>query len=204
MLEIKNLQYSINNRTLFDIESLSLERGKHLLLLGQSGCGKTTLLNLLAGLLKPTKGEIIFQDTEYTKLNDTQHDNLRAKNIGFIFQKNHLIPHLTLKQNIAITQLQRNESDLKTLIQTIGLSENTQKKARDLSVGEAQRTAIARALANNPTMIIADEPTSALDDKNTDAVMKLLFSQAEKNNASIIAATHDARIKKYFDKVLEL
>ena len=175
-----------------------------MLLLGPSGCGKTTLMNIMATLLPLESGEVTFCDAAYLDLSHAQKDTLREENFGFIFQRHHLIGHLNIEQNISVAQKQKKPDYVKALIETIGLTGKEKKKARNLSVGEAQRVAIARALANKPKVIFADEPTSALDDKNTTNIMDLIFDQAKKTNATIIAATHDERIKLRFKNILEM
>lgn len=204
LFTLNNIKYSTSERTILSVDSLNIEAGKHLLLLGQSGCGKTTLMNIMAGLLRPTGGNVVFQDTPYTGLSENKLDNLRSNNFGFVFQKIHLIGHLSIEQNIALAQPTKDQARINTLIEELALTAQKQQKARDLSVGEAQRVAIARAVANNPSVIFADEPTSALDDANTEKVMDLLFEQAEKTNATLIVATHDARIKGRFTDILEM
>jgi putative ABC transport system ATP-binding protein len=204
MFSIQNLEFSQGGKGILSPRSLSLRSGNHLLLLGPSGCGKTTLMNLMAGLLKPSAGEIVFQDRVYSSLSESDLDRLRAENFGFVFQKLHLIGHLSVEQNISIAQPQKDTASIKNLIADLGLSGKDQQKARDLSVGEAQRVAIARALANNPKVIFADEPTSALDDENTLKVMDMLFEQTQKTGVSLIVATHDGRIKGRFSDILEM
>lgn len=204
MFTIEALKLSLGGRDIVLLPALEITEGNHLLLLGPSGCGKTSLMNLLAGLLRPTSGEIRFKDQAYSSLNDSGMDDLRAKNFGFVFQRLHLIGHLTAAQNIALAQPQKDEARIKSLIRDLGLEGKENRKARDLSVGEAQRVALARAVANNPSVIFADEPTSALDDKSASAAMDMLFSQAQKTGATLIVATHDARIKSRFSNVMEM
>lgn len=204
MLEIKNVTYRIADKDILPPQSLTIEQGQHLLLLGPSGCGKTTLMNLAAGLLRPTSGDIEFQGKGYAVLSDSALDSLRAENFGFVFQKLHLIGHLTVAQNIAVAQTKTDPTRINTLLVELGMADKAGQRARDLSVGEAQRVAIARAVVNNPKVIFADEPTSALDDANTDKIMNLIFTQAAKTGATVIAATHDARIKERFGQVLEM
>lgn len=204
MFQISNLKFEIEGKTILSLPEYLIERGQHLLLLGPSGCGKTTLLNVLAGLLKPTTGEVVFDDRGYSKLSDRALDRLRAENFGFVFQKLHLIGHLSTRQNIALAQSKPNPARIGALIDDLGLSTKEHLKARDLSVGEAQRVAIARAVANEPRVIFADEPTSALDDANTRRVMDLIFQSAGSARSTVIVATHDARIRGRFDTVLEM
>lgn len=204
IFDIKNIDYKVPGRTIINQLSLSVKAGKSMLLLGPSGCGKTTLMNIMAGLLRASSGEVSFDGKDYASLSEQNLDNLRAENFGFVFQKLHLIGHLTVAENIALAQMTPDASRVQTLINDLGLSGKDAQKARDLSVGEAQRVAIARAVANNPKVIFSDEPTSALDDANTDKVMDLIFAQAKKTGASVIAATHDARIKDRFETVLEM
>ena len=204
MLNLNNVSYAVPDRTIIDGTSLQVPAGEHLLLLGPSGCGKTTLMNLMAGLLKPTSGDISFGEKNYSSLSTQGMDDLRAKNFGFIFQRLHLIGYLNVLQNIALAQQKTNLTEIQDLAKQLNLSDIEKQKAQNISVGEAQRVAIARAVANKPKIIFADEPTSALDDENISKVTDLLFSQAEKSGASIIAATHDARIKQYFTNVLEM
>lgn len=184
--------------------NVSLKAGEHLLLLGPSGCGKTTLMNIMAGLLRASSGDVCFAGKNYASLSDRDLDNLRAENFGFVFQKLHLIGHLSVAQNIALAQTKPDTARVITLINDLGLSGKEAQKARDLSVGEAQRVAIARAVSNNPKVIFADEPTSALDDANAAKVMNLIFDQAAKTGATVIASTHDGRIKDRFEKILEM
>ena len=204
MFTLENLKLSLGGRDIISIPKLEIAAGNHLLLLGPSGCGKTSLMNLLAGLLRPTSGEIRFKGQPYSSLSDSGIDALRAKNFGFVFQRLHLIGHLTTLQNIALAQPKRDEERIKSLIRDLGLEGKQNRKARDLSVGEAQRVALARAVANNPSVIFADEPTSALDDKNAAAAMDMLFSQVQKTKATLIVATHDERIKPRFSNVMEM
>ncbi len=204
LFEIENLEYEADGRSILGKRSLSIEAGKHVLLLGSSGCGKTTLMNVMAGLLRASSGDVAFEGKSYASLSEPQLDQLRAENFGFVFQKLHLIGHLSVAQNIAVAQSKADPGRVQSLINDLGLSGKEKQKARDLSVGEAQRVAIARAVANNPKVIFADEPTSALDDRNTQKVMNLLFDQAETSGATVIAATHDARIKNYFETILEM
>jgi ABC-type lipoprotein export system ATPase subunit len=204
LFDIKNLEYEADGRSILGKRSLPIEAGKHILLLGPSGCGKTTLMNVMAGLLRASSGEIIFDGKNYTSLSDSDLDRLRAENFGFVFQKLHLIGHLSVAQNIALAQTMPDQARVQTLINDLGLSGKEAQKARDLSVGEAQRVAIARAVANNPKVIFADEPTSALDNENAEKVMDLIFAQATKTSATVIAATHDARIKSRFETILEM
>jgi putative ABC transport system ATP-binding protein len=204
LFDIKNLEYEMEGCAVLGLQSLTILSGQHLLLLGPSGCGKTTLLNVMAGLCRPTSGVVSYKNKEYTALSEPDLDQLRAENFGFVFQKLHLIGHLSVAQNIALAQTKPDPARVQMLINDLGLSGKDIQKARDLSVGEAQRVAIARAVANNPNVIFADEPSSALDDTNTAKVMDLIFLQAEKTGATIIAATHDERIKNRFSKILEM
>lgn len=204
LFEIENLEYKEEGRAILGNRNLSIETGQNMLLLGSSGCGKTTLMNVMAGLLRPSSGDVAFEGNSYASLSERQLDQLRAENFGFVFQKLHLIGHLNVEQNIALAQNKPDPGRVQSLINDLGLSGKEKQKARDLSVGEAQRAAIARAVANNPKVIFADEATSALDDTNTTRVMDLIFEQAKKTGATVIAATHDARIKARFKTVLEI
>ncbi len=204
MFELDNITFKNKQRTILSLDNKRVAKGENILLLGPSGCGKTSLMNIMAGLRSPTSGDVCFEDTSYAFLSNSDIDKLRAKNFGFIFQTMHLLGHLNVTQNIALAQTAPNPQRIQTLISELGLTGKDKQKAQDLSVGEAQRVAIARAVANNPAVIFADEPTSALDDANTQKVMDLLFDQAAKTGATIIAATHDNRIKKYFDTVWEI
>ena len=204
LFKIKNLEYKNCNKTILSNLNFSIEENNHLLILGSSGSGKTTLLNLMSGLLKPTKGEIYFEDYKYSTLSEEEIDKIRATNFGFIFQKLHLIGHLNVKQNIDLIKNKINSKKVEKLIFGLGLMQKSQQMVSDLSVGEAQRVAIARGLANGPKVIFADEPTSSLDDYNTQRVIELILDQTKQMNSTLIVSTHDKRIKKYFSKITEM
>lgn len=204
LLSLDDVCYSQNGINILEKETYHIEAGQHLLLLGSSGCGKTTLMNITAGLLKPTSGRITFNDKSYDSLSERELNTLRAENFGFVFQKLHLIGHLSVEQNIILADPQNDKTRIQKLINDLGLQGKEKQKARHLSVGEAQRVAIARAVANMPKVIFADEPTSALDDTNANKVMDLIFDQAKKTGASVIAATHDARIKERFTNIVDM
>jgi ABC-type lipoprotein export system ATPase subunit len=179
-----------------------------ILLLGESGCGKTTLLSILAGLLKPSTGEVTFHGQNFYDLPSGQRDRLRGQNFGFVFQTLHLIPALTIAQNIALATTladkELSKDRLHSLTTSLGLQNKLNRKPSELSQGEQQRAAIARALINKPAILIADEPTSALDDKNTEAVMDLLEEHAMESGSALLVATHDQRIKHRFETILTL
>ncbi len=202
--KIENLKFKYDNQIVFDNQNFTINRGQKLLIHGPSGCGKTTLINLMSGLLQSQFGKIIFENEDLFELSENQLDKLRAKNFGFVFQRLYLINYLNVEQNIQLANISSNSSDMNSLIEELGLLDKRKSKITELSVGEAQRVAIARAIVSKPKVIFADEPTSALDDNNSEKVMKLLFTQAEKNNTTLIVSSHDYRIKKKFSNFLEL
>jgi len=204
LFNVEDVECRAGQEIVLSQQNLNIERGENLLLLGPSGCGKTSLMNIMAGLLKPSAGDVVYDGQSYGTMSGREIDALRAEHFGFAFQKLHLIGHLSVAQNIALAQSPPDKFRVEALIDDLGLSGKAHRKTRDLSVGEAQRVAIARMVANQPDVIFADEPTSALDDVNTENVMDLLFSQAEKTGATLIVATHDARIKGRFARVLEM
>ncbi len=204
LFNLKKIEYKVGTHNVLKECNISIKENEHLLILGPSGCGKTTLINLMAGLLKTTSGEIFFEKQSYSLMQEKEIDDLRANNFGFIFQKLHLIEHLNVQQNIAIANTKFNFKRNEELINNLGLTEKKNQKIHDLSVGEAQRVAIARGLVNKPKVIFADEPTSALDDVNAKKVMDLIFSQMEKTSTTLIVSTHDDRIKKNFSQILEI
>ena len=204
LFKIKNLEYQKRNKKILSNLNFTIDKGKHLLILGSSGSGKTSLLNLMSGLLKPTKGEVFFEDYKYSTLLEEEIDKIRAANFGFIFQKLHLIGHLNVKQNIDLIKNKIDSKKVEELIFGLGLEQKSQQMVSELSVGEAQRVAIARGLANSPKVIFADEPTSSLDDYNTQKVIELILDQTKQMNSTLIVSTHDKRIKKYFTKITEM
>ena len=197
-LRVKNLEFKVANKTILNKQNFSVSKGKHLLISGSSGSGKTTLMNLMSGLLKPTSGFISFEDNDFSKLTEENIDQIRSKNFGFIFQRLHLIKHLTVEQNILLGLNKDQSPNIDELLDDIGLKNKHTQLAKNLSFGESQRVAIARGIINSPKVIFADEPTSSLDDKNTKKVLELIFSQAKKNNSTIIISSHDERVKKIF------
>lgn len=206
MLEAKNIEFHYNPKQKFDLPDIQLSQGEQLLILGKSGSGKTTILNMLGGLLKPLNGEIKIADTPLYSLKGASLDKFRGKNIGIIFQRPHILEPLTVLENLSIanffsgTKGDKNENLLKEL----GIFDKRNAKVNTLSEGEAQRLSIARALANSPKVILADEPTASLDDENAANVVKLLKEQAEKYNAVLIIVTHDQRVKDHISNQITI
>ncbi len=202
MIRLNSIHYEIDSKKILEDVSLSLtSENNHLLIHGPSGCGKSTLMHIMAGLLKPTSGSIQFNEKKYADLSASYLDRLRSKNFGFVFQKIHLIGHLTAKQNIQISN--SHEIDLK-ITDDLGVTNLLDQKASSLSVGEAQRVALVRALSNKPSIIFADEPTSALDRKNADNMMNMLLTKASEYKFNLIVTSHDERIQSHFDNKLDL
>ena len=208
MITVKELTYKYKSSDGISFPDFSFEQGDQALILGQSGCGKTTLMHLLSGLLKPQSGTITINQKDISKISSGDMDHFRGQNIGIIFQTPHFIEALNVLENLQITQtLAGNAIDKNTIQSTLddlGIGHKIKSKVKELSQGEKQRVSIARALINKPSIILADEPTSALDDQNCDAVIELLKQQAQKNNATLLIVTHDNRLNAVFTKKLIL
>jgi len=208
MLTIKNLQAGYNGNAVVDVPNHALASGEHCLILGKSGSGKTTLLYAIAGLLKPISGSIILDDVNITSLSGATLDAFRGKNIGIIYQTLHMVSALSLLDNILLAQyaagLPQNAKKAEMLLAQLGLIDHRHKKPDSLSQGQQQRVAIARAAITSPKLLVCDEPTSALDDESCEAVMALLLDTAKTTGASLVVATHDARITKHLAKTITL
>jgi ABC-type lipoprotein export system ATPase subunit len=199
MIRTANLSFSYDLKRSILFPSFSLNRSEHCLLLGESGSGKTTLLHLLGGLLRGYSGNLQVNGMELSTLSETELDTFRGKNIGFIFQKNHLISALTVEQNLFMAPylagLTVDKVRVQKVLTTLGIEEKMKSAVTEISQGQAQRVAIARAILNQPPIILADEPTSALDDRSCERVINLLLQIADSHQSTLVVATHDQRLK---------
>ena len=208
MLVAKSIKYSYDPNNTFEFPDFCLESTEDLLILGDSGVGKTTFLNILGGLLLPQFGSITLNGTNYSDLSNKDLDKFRGKNIGIIFQSPYFVNNLNLMDNLLFSLfLSKNQQDKNVVIELlnqVGLKDKIYSKPNDLSQGEKQRASIALALVKKPNLILADEPTSSLDDNNCDVVISLLKEQSQLNKCKLIIITHDARLKKHFKNSIKL
>lgn len=208
MLKTKSVQFAYSPSATFQFPDIECPAGDTLLITGASGKGKTTLLHLLAGILKPTAGEIIIDKTDITGLSDTRLDKFRGKKIGIVFQQSHFVQSLTVLENILLAAyFSRSELSMERaneLLERLNMSAQANKNTAKLSQGQQQRVSIARAVMNRPCVILADEPTSSLDDEHCIKVAELLQQQAIISNAALIIVTHDQRLKKIFQRTIQL
>ena len=188
--------------------SFEVEKGEFVAVMGPSGSGKTTLLNLISMIDTPTSGEIIFNGMRPKNLNSTELAYFRRRELGFVFQDFNLLPMLTVEENIVLPltldeqPISLMEERLKGLVDKLGLSTILHKRPDEISGGQAQRTAIARALIHEPSLILADEPTGNLDSNASREVLELLSKMNQEKQATIIMVTHDPIAASYCDRVL--
>ncbi len=202
MISTKNITFSYNKDQNFIMPDLFCQAGSTILVTGNSGKGKTTYLHILAGMLQPNSGEILIDNTDFTNLKGSKADKFRGKNIGVVFQKSHFIASLSVLENLEMASWlacgKKHTKRAKELLNKLDILEQSHKQPSQLSVGQQQRVSIARALMNEPKVLLADEPTSSLDDKNADNVIELLESLSKEYKAALIIVTHDSRIKAKF------
>ena len=207
-LAIHQLAFRYGGRTILNGFSLDLAAGEQSLLIGASGTGKSTLVNLICGLLTPDSGTIAIGGEPITGIGASQRDDLRRRRIGLVFQTLKLVSALDLSANLRLAQQlsgHATECDrVGSLIERLGLAHRARALPRELSQGEAQRAAIARALVGHPDLIIADEPTSALDHANMDNVACLLRECASEAGSSLLIVTHDDRLRDHISSVREI
>jgi putative ABC transport system ATP-binding protein len=208
VLAIRNLRHAYGERSVLSIDAWSVPQGEASLVVGPSGSGKSTLLAILAGLLAPREGRVEVAGSELTALGAASRDAFRARNVGFVLQRLHLLGVLDVRDNLRLARrvagLADDPAHVDATLGALGIASLAGRRASSLSVGEAQRVAIARAVVNRPRVILADEPTAALDDDNCDKAMSLLVEQAAACNATLVVATHDRRIAGRFARRLAL
>ena len=207
MIKTKKLEFSYDDQEFFKFRDINLKKKENLLIIGKSGVGKTTLLHLLAGLLKSSSGSIELFGKNITSLSSHELDKFRKNNIGIVFQRPHFVNSLTVKENLQLAQYianKKNNFRIESVLKNLNIFDKAHNKTNSLSQGEKQRVSIAMAIINSPKLILADEPSSSLDDENCTRVIKLLKKQAREFEAQLIVITHDSRLKKHFKKSIEL
>lgn len=215
ILEADNLfkSYQTNKKIKLDVLkgiSLQIESNKISVIVGASGSGKSTLLHLLGGLDRPDDGKVFYEQKNIFDFNNDRLAKFRNENMGFVFQFHHLLPEFTALENVSIPQMIKGLS-LKSafensirLLEIVGLKDRADHKPAELSGGEQQRVAVARALANDPKIIFADEPTGNLDSANSEAIHKLLFELRDKFNKTFVIVTHNPELMKLADVIFEI
>lgn len=208
MIQAKALAYSYPGARKILFPDLEAGKGEHYLLLGNSGSGKTTLLHLMGGLLRVQEGSVNVDGQSIGTMSEQALDAFRGKHFGFIFQRNHLLPSLTVEENLLMAPYlagaEQNQQRVEEVLKQLQLSDKRRSRIQELSQGQAQRVAIARAMMNKPAIILADEPTSALDDANCDRVIELLLEVAAENQSTMLIATHDQRLKSKITHQIKL
>ena len=188
--------------------SMTVKQGEIVSIVGASGSGKSTLLHVMGGVDTPTSGKVVVDGKDITKLNDEQMAIFRRRKVGFIFQAYHLIPVLTVEENITMPILldhrKPDREYVERIMELLGLQDRRKHLPNQLSGGQQQRTAIARALANQPSLILADEPTGALDSKNGNEVIALLQSSVKKLNQTLVLITHNIDLAREADRIIKI
>jgi putative ABC transport system ATP-binding protein len=220
LIQLSNLGFAWPGQPeLLDIDSFTLQRGESLFLKGPSGSGKTTLLGLLGGVQKPNRGSIQLLDQDLSTLSASARDRFRVDHTGYIFQQFNLLPFLSVRENVelpchfsklrASRAVQRHgsvDNAAAVLLAHLGLDETSllERRAGDLSIGQPQRVAAARALIGQPELVIADEPTSALDADAREVFLELLFAECRAADSSLLFVSHDQSLARLFDRSLSL
>jgi len=209
-LEHLSKRYSPDRPAIFEGVDLELRQGEYLAIMGESGVGKSTLLNVLAGLDRPDSGRVLLDHTDLSTLDDDAVTLLRRRAVGFVFQAFHVLPYLSVEQNVALPLdllgVRDPERQRRTLemLQAVGIAPLAQRYARELSGGEVQRIAIARALVHRPRLLLADEPTGNLDSRSAAQILALLRAQVKANAGAGILITHSRAAAETADRILVL
>jgi putative ABC transport system ATP-binding protein len=217
MVKIENLKfkYPTSNQLILDIPDFEMKKGEKIFLYGPSGCGKTTFLEVLAGINTPSDGVVKINGQNTSDMSSAEKDQFRADHMGYIFQSFNLIPYLDVQENITlplyfssqkrkrISVVEENKVTLE-ICQFLGIDRLLERPMTELSVGQQQRVAAARAIIGQPSLILADEPTSALDFNHREKFIKLLFELCNQHQTSVLFVSHDRTLEKLFDRSLSL
>jgi len=200
MIRLEGLRFGYRlDAPVLQLDRFELAEGRDLLIAGPSGCGKPTLLHLIAGLLVPSAGRVVVDGQDLAALSPAARDRFRGRRIGIVLQQFHLLPTITAMQNLLVAQsiagLPVDRGAATSVLNALGIDERLDAFPHQLSVGQQQRVAIARALVNRPRLVLADEPTSNLDDAAAAAVIDLLLGATQRQGATLVVATHDSRLK---------
>ncbi len=210
MIELDNITRSFGSLQVLKGISLNIERGEVVSITGPSGAGKTTLLQIMGSLDKPDGGKVIYDGQDITRMSEKEISAFRNRHIGFVFQFHQLLPEFTALENITIPMLiagqgmRQANARAKELLQMLGLADRADHKPSELSGGEKQRIAVARALANQPDVILADEPSGSLDTKNKEELHKLFFSLRNQLGQTFVIVTHDESLAAMTDRTIRL
>jgi putative ABC transport system ATP-binding protein len=210
MLQLENIKKSFRQPNgeilpILDLPSFAVGRSEQVALIGDSGCGKTTLLHVIAGITRPDSGRIVLNGVELTKYSEASRDVIRANNIGYIFQTFNLLPAFSALENVklgmAFVQKTVDHSRARKLLERVGLGHRLHNKPRAMSVGEQQRVAVARALANQPNLILADEPTANVDPRNQQQIIDLIRQTCSEEKVALIIVTHSMDVANQFQRI---
>jgi ABC-type lipoprotein export system ATPase subunit len=213
MLHLKNLVKRFRlpdgkDLTVLDIEDFQMQPGEQMILLGESGGGKTTLLHCIAGIMQPTSGSIVLDGVELTKLSESGRDRVRAAKVGYVFQSFNLLPGFTALENVRLGMTfgdgRHDSARAKALLERVGLAQRLHHRPSQLSVGQQQRVAVARALANRPKLLLADEPTANIDPHNQQRIIDLIRETCNEENVALLMVTHSLQIAGQFTRVERL
>jgi len=210
MLNLKEVKKSFtepdgSDLPILDIEQYHVEAGEQIVMVGRSGCGKTTLLHVIAGISRPDSGRVKVDDWDITLFTEPECDRFRAENIGYVFQTFNLLPGFSALENVLLamrfTGGRPDKARAKDLLDRVGLSHRMTHKPAMLSVGEQQRVAVARALANKPKLLLADEPTANVDSGHQQQILDLVRKTCEEENVALIVVTHSPEVAEQFDRI---
>ena len=208
MISVRGLAHRYGSNEVLRLADWKVAQGERWLVLGPSGSGKTTLLHLAAGLIRPAEGELEVAGENLRKLDGMRLDRWRGATVGIVLQSLHLLRHLSVRDNLRVAQYlahaPQDDARIAETLGALGVADKAARRAAELSEGERQRVAVARAVVNRPKLLLADEPTANLDDRAAAQAVELLLEQAERHGATLVVATHDSRVKRNFERRLDL